>query len=175
MRIRPFVLPGIAAAVVLSGPLFGYEAGLHSARSSGSAHHVYRLDYTVTITEPGKAAVTDNYTLNVEDGHGGDVHAGANIPLVSSTSPSLGGSPRQDVGITLRCDLTRVGNDLLVQTKTELSAPGERFGGGAVAIQKITSNSDGVVTPGSSALVASVEEPVSHARYDVTVTATKLR
>jgi hypothetical protein len=174
MRIRSFVLPSIAGALVLLGPLLGYQAAVHAANPPAKAHHVYRLDYAVSVSEPGKAAVTSSYVLNVEEGNSGEVHAGANIPLVTSSSPSHA-SPRQDVGVLLRCQLTRAGNDLLLHDTAELSSPELRDDDGPGAIHKISANDDVVVTPGKPALVASVEEPVSHARYEITVTATKLR
>jgi len=172
MRIRSFVLPTIATTLVLFGPLLGYQAGAHAAGSAPRTHHVYRLDYALTVTEPGRAAVTDTYTLNVEEGSSGEVRAGANIPLGSSSSLT---SPRQDVGILLRCQANREGSDLLLHDTAELSSPEPRADDGPRAIHKITSSGDVVVTPGKTALVASIEEPVSHARYELTVTATKLR
>jgi hypothetical protein len=175
MRIRPFVLPAVATTLVLFGPLLGYEAAVHaaSAPSPSKPHHVYRLDYSLSVTEPGKAAVTNGYVLNVEEGQSGDVHAGANIPLQTSSSSMA--SPRQDVGVKLHCQVTRVGGDLLIHNNTELSGPDEHADQGARAIHKISGSGDAVVTPGKSALVTSIEEPVSHTRYEVTVTATKLR
>jgi hypothetical protein len=177
MRVRPFVRPFVTAALVLAGPLIGYQVAVHDARSAPKSHHVYRLDYVVSVTEPGKPAVTSAYALNLEEGSGGDVHAGTNIPLqtASSSSPSMS-APRQDVGIRIRSRITRAGSDLLLHGDTELSGLDEaRADQGPRAIRKINASGDAVVTPGKPALVASVEEPVSHARYEVTVTATKLR
>ena len=173
MRIRSLVLPAVAAAVVLFGPLLGYEAAVHAASSKPRSRHVYRLDYAVTINEPGRAVVTDSYALNVEEDSSAEVHAGANVPLQSGPSPMA--SPRQDVGIRLHCQLSRAGGDLLLHSNTELSTLEPRADEGPHAIHKITATGDVVVTPGTSALVTSIEEPVSHARYEVTVTATKLR
>ncbi len=173
MRIRPFVLPAIATALVLSGPVLGYEAAVRAASSPPKYHHVYRLDYALRVSEPGKAAVTTGYVLNVEEGGSGDMLAGANIPLMTSASGTA--SPRQDVGVRFRCQLARAGNDLILHNNVELSGPNERADPGPIAIHKIVANGDVAVAPGSSATVASVEEPVSHVRYEVTVTATKLR
>ncbi len=180
MQLRPLVLRVIAAALVLSGPLLGYEAATHAAPPP-KGRHVYRLDYALTVTEPGKAATTSAYVLNIEEGSGGDLHAGANVPLVSGPSGHL--SPRQDVGVKLRSNLTRAGGDLILHSDVELSGvepgiPLENFDlpdPRPRTIHKISAGDDAVVTPGKSALVASVEEPTTHARYEVTVTATKLR
>jgi hypothetical protein len=172
MRIRPFVLPAVAATLVLSGPLLGYEAGTH-AGAPPKARHVYRLDYTLAITEPGKAAAMSAFVVNVEEGAHGDTSAGANIPLVTAGSQA---GPRQDVGTRIHSDVTRAGNDLILHDSLEISRPGEPLGAlGATPIHKMTANGDVVLALGKPALVAGIEEPVSHVRYELTATATKLR
>jgi hypothetical protein len=125
------------------------------------------------MTEPGKTARATTYTMNLEEDTSADIHVGANIPLVSGSS-GLGASPRQDVGLALRCHLARMGDDLLLHTVTELSAP-EDVDQGPRAIRKISMNGDALVAPGKTAVVSSVQEPTSGARYEVTVAATKLR
>jgi hypothetical protein len=177
MRIRPFLLPAVATTLVLLGPLFGYEAATHAAsaapKSPSPYRHVYRLDYGLTVTEAGKAPTTSAYVLNVEEGQSGDVRAGANIPLQTATGSMM--APRMDVGVALHCQLARAGNELILHTSAELSAPEDRADPGPRAIRKVTASDDAVVTPGKPTLVASIEEQVSHARYEVMVTATKLR
>jgi hypothetical protein len=175
MRVRPYVVPALAATLVLSGPLLGYAAGRRSPLGAPhKAHHVYRLDYAVSVAEPGKPVQISTYTMSVEDGSSGNVHAGASIPLVSSSSPSPSVAPRQDVGLALRCHLTRLGDHLLMQTTTEISGPDDGVEPGPRAIRKITANDDVIAPLGKPTVVASVQEPVSHSRYEVTVTATKL-
>ena len=173
MRFRSFVVPAVAATLVLCGPLLGYAVARHPpASAKPGAHHVYRLDYVVTVSEPGKTTTTSTHTMSVEEGNSGDLHAGANVPLVTS---STGSSPRQDVGLVLRCHLSRVGEDLLLHSTAEISGPESGDDPGPRAIRKISANGDALVSPGTPAVVASVQEPVSGARYEVTVTATKLR
>ncbi|HEY8089399.1 MAG TPA: hypothetical protein VIF09_16175 [Polyangiaceae bacterium] len=172
MRARSFVLPGLAAIVVLCGPLLGYAVGARPrAGGTSRSHHVYRLDYIVSVTEAGKAAATSKYTMNVEENEQGELRAGANVPLSSSSS----GSPRQDVGLLLRCRLARAGEELVLHQTTELSGTDDRADQGPRTIRKITMNDDAVATLGTPAVVGSVEEPATRARYEVTVTATKLR
>jgi hypothetical protein len=172
MQTRSFILRAAAAALVLSGPLLGYAAARHAAAAPSPARHVYRLDYTVSVTEPGRAATTSNYVLNIEEGSGGEAHAGANVPLAMGAS---GSTVRQDVGFVIRCQLTRAGNDLILHDTFELSGLAEPVEQGPRSIHKISAGDDAVVTPGKSTLVASIDEPTSHARYEVSVTATKLR
>jgi hypothetical protein len=174
MRVRFFLPRVLAAVVVLSGPVLGYVvATRRMAGSPHNPHHVYRLDYLVSVSQPGRAVLTSAYTMNVEDGSTGDLHAGANIPLQASKGPT---SPRQDVGLRLVGHVTRVGEDLLLHNSTEISAPGDDDSEeGARSIRKVSATDDAVVSPGKTTLVARLEEPASHARYEVTVNAVKLR
>lgn len=125
--------------------------------------HVYRLDFVVTAGDPSKAPAPSKYTVNVEEERHAEIHVGANVPLGN-------GNVRQDVGLRLHCELSTVGDDLLLHNDTELSAADA-----PPAIHKVSARGDALVSPGKPALVASLEEPVSHTRYEVTVTATKLR
>jgi hypothetical protein len=173
MSARPFFVPALAASLVVCGSLASYAVGARSASAKPEAHHVYRLDYVVSVTEPGKPARATTYTMNLEEGTSGDIHVGANVPLVSSSLPGVS-SPRQDVGLALRCHVARAGEDLVLHTITELSAP-EDVEQGPRAMRKVTMNGDALVAPGKTTVVSSVQEPTSGARYEVTVAATKLR
>jgi hypothetical protein len=176
MRVRSLVLRTLAAAVVLSGPALGYAVAAHrTAHAAPKAHHVYRLDYLMTVHEPDKADVTDAYEMSVEDGGSGDLRAWTNIPLAIGSPKGQAASPRQDVGLRLDGQVKRVGEALLLHSTMELSAPGVDVGEGATPIRKITAIDDALLAMGKPALVARVEEPVSHARYEVTVTAVEVR
>jgi hypothetical protein len=176
MLARSMILRGLAASLVLSGPVLGYVAG--SRPGSPRARHVYRLDYVVTVTEPGKPPSASNHTMNIEENGSGDLRAGANVPLLSGL-PALADMParRQDVGLSLHTQVARVGDDLVLHHTTELSAPadGEGATGGVRVIRRIVANGDAVASLGKPTTLSSVEEPFTHARYDVAVTATRLR
>jgi hypothetical protein len=174
MRARPFFVPTLAATLVLCGSLASYAVGARTASARPGAPHVYRLDYAVNVTEPGKPARTSRYVMQIEDDSSTDRHAGENVPLAAGSSAS-GASPRQDVGVAIRSRMTRAGDDLLLHVRTELSAPEERADQGPRAIRKITASGNALVSPGKAVVVASAEEPTSHAVFEVTVAATKLR
>jgi len=123
---------------------------------------VYRLELLVATTDPGKPPVNSTQTLNVEERMTGDLHLGSNIPISSQA--------RQDVGLMIRCTLTPVGDDVLLEHGIEMSSADE---GGA--IRKVSMRGSSVVSPGKPALLASAEDPTTHRRFEVTVTATKLR
>jgi hypothetical protein len=111
--------------------------------------------------------VESTYTLNLEEERGGDLHIGTNVPL----SPN---GPRQDIGLAFHGSVTPVGEDLLLHNTVELSATEEASAGGT-SVRKVVASGDAVISPGKPALVNSLEDPTTHRRFQVTVSATKLR
>jgi len=121
---------------------------------------VMRFDFVVSSGEAGKPDSSSHYELSLEEDHTGEVRIGSNI--------ALSGQARMDTGLLIRCSFATEGDKLLLQTSTEMTSPEE-----GSAIRKIVANGNALVAPGKPALVASLEDPGSHKRYQVTVTATK--
>ena len=124
--------------------------------------HVYRVDFVVVANEPGKAAQSSAFTLNLEDYDNGELHLGSNVQLTPQS--------RQDVGLKIKASVMPRGDDLLLRDAVELSGVEE-----SQTIHKITTSGDAVLRAGQQALVASLEDPLSHKRYQVSAQATRLR
>ena len=124
---------------------------------------LYRIDLVLTSTEVGRAPVTTTHSLHIEEDSPGEIRIGRNVPLTPSNA-------RQDVGLLLRCSFHPVGDDVLLQTNVEVSAMED-----AGAIRKISLRGDALLSPGTTALVASTEDPVGQRRFEVTGRATRLR
>ena len=78
---------------------------------------------------------------------------------------------RTDIGLKIRNQTAQLGDDAMaVQTDVEMSWTEEGNG-----IHKLAASSDALVLPGQPTLVASLDDPSTHKRYQVSVTATKLR
>jgi hypothetical protein len=129
--------------------------------------HVYRLDFVVAENDAGKAATSTTYTLNLEENHTGEIKMGTNVVLPAQAH---GATMRADIGLLLRTSFTSVGEDLLVDDEVEITAAKD-----AQTFHKMSAKGTALVAPGKPALVASVEDPISHKHYQMTVTATKLR
>lgn len=129
--------------------------------------HVYRLDFTVAENEPGKAASSTAYALNLGEHSTGEIKMATNIALAG---PARGSTMRADVGLVLRASFAVSGDDLLVDDEVEISSPKD-----AQTFRKMSAKGNALVVPGQPAMVASVEDPVGHRHYQVTLTATKLR
>jgi hypothetical protein len=124
--------------------------------------HVYRVDFVVAATDPGKPVQTSTYTLNLEEYENGQLRLGSNVQLTPQS--------RQDVGLKISASLRPRGDDLLLRDEIEMSGlddPG--------TIHKITTEGDALLRTGQQTLVASLEDPLSHKRYQVSASATRLR
>ena len=151
------------------GPSHGMGPGpMRDMREQG---HVYKLDFVLTAKE-GATATPTTFTLTLLEGNHGEVHIGKNVPLATA-APSTGagaglGGPRQDVGLKVRVQYRTVGDDVLLEVSTELSA---LEGGGS--IRKVTAQGNALASAGKASPVVSLDEDKKH--YELTVTPTKLR
>jgi len=144
------------ALLLAGGAALASEAG-------GEPRHVYRLDFVIGESDDGKAPSTTTCTLNLEEKHGGEIKLGSNISLPKTNT-------RADIGLMLHASFTTMGEDLLVDSDVEITAAKD-----PQTFRKLSAKGNALVTPGKPALVASVEDPISHKRYQVTLTASKLR
>jgi hypothetical protein len=138
------------------------DAGKAHPSKPPEARRVYRLDVVLSAGDTGKTPSESAFTLSLEEDRGGDIRVGNNIQLTSQA--------RQDVGLNLHFSYVMAGEDLLLHSGIEMSSFDEPS-----TVHKLMGNGDAVVAPGKPALVASVEDPMGHKRYQLTVTATKLR
>jgi hypothetical protein len=138
-----------------------------SAEERPEPRHVYRFDFVVGEQDEGKVATSTTHTLNLEERQTGDIKVGVNIPLAGATP---GATMRADVGVKLRASFVSAGDALLVDDEVEISVPKD-----SQTFRKMAVSGKALIAPGKPALVASVEDPISHKHYQVTVTATKLR
>ncbi len=135
---------------------------MHEMREQG---HVYKLDFLLTSKEGATAQPPASFTLVLLEGNHGEVHVGKNVPL-QTTGP--GPSPRQDVGLKVKAQYRSVGDDVLLEITTEMSA---QEGGGA--IRKVSAQGNALASPGKPSLVVALDDDKKH--YELTVTPTKLR
>ncbi len=151
-----------------------------TAAAPHTAHDrpVYRFDFGLSTSDgTGAAPTTSSFTLSMMEGDKGEVHVGKNVALSSpsvATSPgsgapmSTGGGPRQDVGLKVAAQFRAVGDEPLVDVSLEMSSFDPPS-----TIRKVVAKSDVLAVAGKPVLVTSLEE--DHKRYQLTVTATRVR
>jgi hypothetical protein len=171
---QPHACPATASAVDVDA-----RASKPSAQPAPpprpSERHVYRLDFVLRTEEAGTAPASTSFTLTLGEFERGEVMVGKNLPLPSAATappgtpsavPPLGG--RQDVGMKVVATCHVVGEDVLLEVSTELSAFEPPSG-----IRKMVSRGNALASPGKPALVTTLD--VDHGRHELTVTATRLR
>jgi hypothetical protein len=164
----PFALLALFALFAVV-PSLGCVHASSSAHGSGFApknEHLYRMDYVVSAKDSAGAATSSAYTMFVEERRTGDLRVGANVPLAAGPSAA-----RTDIGLKIRNQTAQLADEAMaIQTDVEMSWAEEGNG-----IHKLAASSDALVLPGQPTLVASLDDPSTHKRYQVSVTATKLR
>jgi len=160
---------GVAAA---PSSAKAHDATVVTTQNEESARHIYRFDFVLTSGEGSPGAVPTSFTMNLRENDMGEIHTGTNVALTTSGQAATGpmSAARVDIGTLLKADYTSVGDDLILHTSTELSGTDEPG-----AIRKLTAHGDALVTPGKPALIASIADSEGHKKYELTVTATKLR
>ncbi len=171
-------VPPASAQVVMAPPLPAPALAVSSAdgprpaspprahMDPNAARHLYRLDFNITGTSLGTGgALAGAYTMNLEENRNGEIHSGMNVPITP------GGNARMDVGVKIKATYAIAGDELLLDTDTELSSVDEPSG-----VHKLTARSEAALVPGKPAtMLASIDDPQGKKRYLLTVAATKIR
>ncbi len=161
-------IAALAAACISVGCVSSQPRPVAPQARAPEDRHVYRVDFVVSANDPGKAPTTSAYTLNLEEYGNGELHLGANVPLTPQA--------RQDVGLKIKASVARtMGDDLLLRDQVEMSTVDDMTPQTPATIHKISTMGDAILHAGQSMLVASLEDPLSHKRYQVSATATRLR
>ncbi|RYE95137.1 MAG: hypothetical protein EOO75_00065 [Myxococcales bacterium] len=106
MSVRSLALVAIVAGLLgcdrtetplQEGPLSASKGSATAApvkpEVKPEAKPMVKLDYTLTITDPGKPAVTTEYTVNVEENSRGEVRQMRNVPLTTAPPASASAAP----------------------------------------------------------------------------------
>ncbi len=125
---------------------------------------VYRLEFELTTTEPGKPPTTTQFALNVVEHRTAELTIGDNVPLRGSTTTS--GSPMfQHVGTRVSASFEQRGAELLLDVNTELSA----FSGPG-AVHKVEAKDVALAPIGQKTVIASIDHDRVHTQLVVTPT-----
>jgi hypothetical protein len=147
----------------------------HEGHEPGRPHgdpRVYRLDFILTTKEGPTVTPATSFTLHLVEGSHGEMVVGRNVTLSSGTGTAptaLGAAPsaRQDVGLKVKVHYRAVGEDLLFEVTTELSALEPPS-----TVRMVVATGNALATPGKAALVLALDDDKRH--YELTVTPSKL-
>jgi hypothetical protein len=152
------------------------ETAARPARSG----NVYRVEFAIQETEEGKPVNTRSYMIMVEDAPGRNcrVRTGSRVPIVtpSTTGSSVPTIQYMDVGVNLDCDLRERTDGLRLQIGLEVTnfAQGQE-GRDQPLLRTIRFEGVAAVVPGKPTVVGALDDATSKRRYELEVTATKVR
>jgi hypothetical protein len=136
---------------------------------------VYRLDFVLTAGD-ASAPATTTFTLNLPERDKGEMLVGRNVPLTTpigaagSGAPASVGAPifpRQDVGIKVGVVCRTLGEDVLLEVTTDVSASEPP------SVRKALLVGSALAPLGKSTLVATLDD--DRRKVQLFVTATRLR
>jgi|WetSurMetagenome_2_1015567.scaffolds.fasta_scaffold567605_2 hypothetical protein len=141
----------------------------------------YRLDFAIRELDREKLVDTRNYTLLVQSGVAESIVAGSEVPYPSSTYSSTASAPVKNisyrsVGVSINAGMIETDDsprlDLLVEVSD--AVPPAKDSDSPV-FRKVQLHCRALLPLGKPTTVGVVEDPASRHRFQVDVTATKLK
>ena len=153
-----------ATCLLFAGTVFGQDTS------------VYRLNFALREMKAGKTISSRNYTLMAMSQSNTKLNVGAKVPIAGSNSAQY---TYLDLGVNVRARVQERGPQLHLNADVEVSNIGGERGnpGGAPAprIQQLRADIDTLISIGQSTPVVSLDDPASPRRYEIEVTATKVK
>ena len=151
------------------------EKGKEAAATEQKPVVAYRIEFTVREIEDGKRLNSRNYMMLVEDGAHGMIRVGNRVPIVGGEK----GLQYNDVGMNIDCHPRGREDSVALQIGLESSSVVAQeqppTANTNPVFRQQRSNITSVVTLGKPTLVASMDDVVSNRRYEIEVTATKVK
>lgn len=189
----------LARLLVLSSVLLGLPYYLCAARAqeaketpsseptATAASAIYRVEYVVREMEKGKPVNTRSYVLMAHSDLKGKAEraafrVGSRIPISTGTKTEGASASTQfqyyDVGMNIDCRLWDTAKGLIVDTNLELTsvASSEMSSMPSMpVVRRLHLEDDTLVVPGKPGMVGSIDDVTADRRYEVEVTATKVK
>ncbi len=137
---------------------------------------VYRLEYNVKELVDGRKVNARTYVGSAAEDSGCRIRVGSRIPI---NFGEKGGIQYQDIGINIDCSVRDRGDYLLLFTSFDSSsivAADQGAGSGAPPVLRhVRFEGHWVLMPGKLTVIGSLDDVATDHRYEVEVTATKLK
>ena len=172
-------------------PLAGLAQESNASKSAEKPADAYKLEFSLRELASGKRVNTRNYTMTVEDGSWGRIRVGNKVPFEmngpehiqsGSGSQRVVGSTQyqyQDVGVKIDCRPSVRENGLSLDFTVEVSSVLKPQETGLPVERPVFRNnsfsSDTLVPFGKATVVGTLDDITSDRRYEIEVTATKVR
>jgi hypothetical protein len=138
----------------------------------------YRLEFTLTeFNDTGKKINSRTYSVVSQVGPRNKLRVGGRVPVATGTSPGSLMFQYLDVGMNIDCSVQEQDGFLLLNSTVEASsaAPQRDEQTHQPVIRQMRSEVRSVLTPGKPTMISSMDDPTSKERFQLDVTATKLK
>ncbi len=178
--MRRFVL--ITLVLLAAAVALAQETAKPAARNDfGWARSPYRLDFTIKELDDGKVINSRSYSMVMQSAEErgrsfGEIKAGSRVPIIATNKEGQPTTTYMDVGVDINSQLyvLQDGN-LLLGTNAEFSSLAATQTTTNPIVRSIRSGTTSEITAGKPVQLALVDDPTSNHRFQIEVTATKLR
>ncbi len=177
--MRRFVL--ITLVPLLAAAALAQETAKPARNDFSWARSPYRLDFAIKELDDGKVINSRSYSMVMQSAEErgrsyGSVKAGSKVPIVTTNKEGQPTTTYMDVGVEINSQLYVLENgNLLLGANTEISSLAGAQTMTNPILRAIHSNTTSEITAGKPAQIAIVDDPTSNHRFQIEVTATKLR
>ena len=178
--MRRFVL--IILVLLAAAAALAQETPKPAARNDFSwARSPYRLDFTIKELDDGKVINSRSYSMVMQSAEErgrsyGSVKAGSKVPIITTNKEGQPTTTYMDVGVEINSQLYVLENgNLLLGANAELNSLASTQTMTNPILRGFHSNTTSEISAGKPAQIALVDDPVSNHRFQIEVTATKLR
>jgi len=134
----------------------------------------YKVEYVLRELQDGKAINSRNYVMTIESYDRGDAKVGARVPVPTGINQVQ----YMDVGVNIGCRVVAKDDFVSLHTTVEISSfalPEQATTGGQPVVRQMRTEMAAVVPNGKQTLIGIIDDVNSTKRYEIAVTATKLK
>ncbi len=138
---------------------------------------VYKLDFVIAELEDGKRVNSRSYSMMAQEKRSATINVSTRVPVPTTTAPTPSIN-YMDVGLTLEYTVAEEGGMVVVNGRTRIDsfAEGQPIGSVTMPVtRRVSADGQAAVTPGKPTIISSVDDVNSKKRYEVQVTATKIK
>ena len=160
----------LAAFLLAATSAAAQEAPAEKPPKAPRPVNLYRMEFVIHESEDGKLVNTRNYTQLVEEGDWSRVRAGARVPITTDK-----GIQYMDVGVRIDYQLSERDAYVGLEVRMEISNFAQGQETKDPLLRTISSDIKTAVLPGKPTVVSSIDDTASKRRYQLEVTATKVK
>jgi hypothetical protein len=137
----------------------------------------YRVDFTLTEFDTGKKINSRTYSVVSQVGPRNKLRVGGRVPVATGTGSGTLMFQYLDIGMNIDCSVQELDGAVLLSSTIEASsvAPQRDEQTHQPVIRQMRFEVRTVLSPGKPTMISSTDDPTSKERFQVEVTATKIK